>query len=65
VAAAMHHETAVRLDPSNFNWQHWAIYKPEYLQQYFEDQVLKRKAFQKKLNIICSDIDFKAANYTI
>ena len=36
VTAAMFYGTLVIMNPSNFNWEHWAIYKPEYLKEYFE-----------------------------
>ena len=35
VAAAMYYSAFVRMDTDNFNWRHWPIFKPEYLQQYF------------------------------
>ena len=65
VAAAMHYGAFVRMDSSNFNWHHWAIYREEYLDQYFREEKEEKNEILGKLKIICSDINFKAANNTV
>ena len=61
----MHYGAWVRLDSSNFNWQYWPVYKPQYLQEYFEVEKAEKKDKLNKLKLICTDINFKAANNTI
>ena len=65
VAAAMHYGTWVRMDSKNFNWHHWAIFKPEYLEEYFEQETANKEAIEGDLKLIFSDISFQAANYTL
>ena len=38
VAAAMYYGALVRMEAGNFNWTHWSVFKPEYLEQYFQQE---------------------------